>query len=124
MRRPLAVPAALLAFGLAALVSGGSEGCRKREDAPPPAPRSQSVERIPRTKPVDPSAPMHLAKPDEARVLLDLAAVRAAVGEYRQLNSEKNPPDLATLSLKLSFPADLVYDPKSGIVKSRTYPAY
>lgn len=67
---------------------------------------------------------MGLNQPDLARVQIDLAIVRGALREYRMLNEEKNPPDLSALHLQLFFPGDITYDPGSGTVKSRTYPAF
>jgi hypothetical protein len=107
----------------AALIALGA--CKPKEE-PKPQPIVPKIgdDSIPRKQPVDPNAPMHLNAPDLARVQLDLIAARAAIREYKMLNAEKNPPDLAALQLKLSFPADLTYDSNSGMVKSRTYPQY
>jgi hypothetical protein len=98
-----------------------------KDEAPPPPPEAKQgpvQPKIDRPMPIDPRAPMQLAKPDEARVQIDLASSRAAIREYQQLNDGKNPPDLAALNLRLSFPMDIVYDSASATVKSRTYPMY
>ncbi|MFO0724017.1 MAG: hypothetical protein U1E65_09560 [Myxococcota bacterium] len=76
-----------------------------------------------RDAPIDPLAPMLTAKPDEARVRLDLAAVRAAIAARQQLEG-KFPENIVAMGLKLNFPADLAYDPSAGTVKSRTYPQF
>lgn len=77
----------------------------------------------PRNEPVAPDAPLHLAKPDEAKVQLDLAAARAAIAQKQQLEG-RAPGSLAELGVKLYFPGDLNYDPTTGKVSSRTYPQH
>jgi hypothetical protein len=78
----------------------------------------------PHRGPLPPTYPGDLAKPDQVRVQLDLAAVRAGIQEYRMLNDSKNPPSIGALGLRLSYPEDLTYDAISGTVKSRTYPMW
>lgn len=75
-----------------------------------------------RTVPVG-SAPMNLDKPDEARVQLDLAQVRGAVQQSKQLNGAA-PKSISEMGLKLFYESDLEYDPTSGLVRSKTYPRY
>lgn len=98
----------------------------KTSDSIPPAKKRapQQETKVVRTTPMAPDSPLHTGQIDMAKVRLDLAAVRAAIAEYRQLHDGKNPPDLATLGVRLSFPADIAYDAGSGTVKSLTYPAY
>jgi hypothetical protein len=71
--------------------------------------------------PVQPGTPMHLDKPDEARVALDLAAARAAIQQKTQVDGAA-PKSIADFGVRLNFPNDLIYDPATGEVKSRTYP--
>lgn len=63
--------------------------------------------------------------PDRARVQVDLSAVRAALQVYRA-EHQAWPRSIDDLSLegRLSYPADLAYDPATGAVTSRTYPAF
>jgi hypothetical protein len=82
-----------------------------------------AAEAPPRAQPVTPDTPLHLAKPDEAKVQLDLAAARSAIAQKQQIEGA-TPPDLSSLGVKLYFPADLNYDPTTGRVSSRTYPQY
>lgn len=77
-----------------------------------------------RTAPSDPSHPLNVSKPDEARVRVDLAGVRAAIREYRMLHDGRNPKSVAELDLNLSFPGDIVYDARTGRARSRSYPQY
>jgi hypothetical protein len=70
-----------------------------------------------------PTSPANTARIDEARVRVELAAVRSAVREHQMLNGS-SPPGIGVLDLKLRFEADLQYDPATGQVKSRTYPQY
>jgi hypothetical protein len=107
-----------LPFFAAILLGALALDACKRE-APPPPPDT-----VPRDRPIEANAPLELSKPDEARVRTDLATARAAIREYQMLNSAKNPPDLSSLNLKLSYPKDLVYSADSGMVNSRTYPAF
>lgn len=98
-----------LALGLLILV-----GCPEKEAPPEEKPK--------RERPVDRNLPMNVAKPDRARVELDLAAVRSAVRAHQQLNGGQSPKSLDALGLNLSFEKDLTYDPATGTVKSKTYP--
>ncbi len=82
-----------------------------------------AAEAPPRQQPVSPDTPLHLSKPDEAKVQLDLAAARTAIAQKQQIEGAA-PPDLSSLGVKLYFPADLDYDPKTGRVSSRTYPQF
>jgi hypothetical protein len=104
---------------LAALALALAAACADRSPAPEPA--------APRDRPLaaDGTAARALTStPDRARVQLDLAAVRAALQAYKAEHAAW-PPSLADLSFegRLSYPADLSYDPASGSVASRTYPA-
>ncbi len=61
---------------------------------------------------------------DRVKVQLDLSAVRGALQLYR---GEHNawPNSLAELRVSgLNYPADISYDPATGIVTSQTYPSY
>jgi hypothetical protein len=107
MRRSLPWVLALAAFG-----------CSSNAGEPPPKRSPQTAKR---TRPVDTSAPMGLAKPDLTRVQLDLTLVRAAIKKHMQLEGGI-PPSIEVLEVKLRYPADLRYDPKTGVVRSRTYP--
>lgn len=91
-----------------------------KEEPPPPPPTTLPTKRV---TPVSADAPLDLNKPDMVKVQLDLAASRASIREYQMTNDNKNPPDLGSLHLRLSFPQDITYDAGSGTVKSRTYPA-
>jgi hypothetical protein len=68
-------------------------------------------------------APLNLDKPDQARIQLDLAAARAALLKHQQINGA-NPQTLAELGVKLFHPSDIIYDPATGTVNSRTYPQF
>jgi hypothetical protein len=85
-------------------------GCPAKQSEPPPS-----------AGPVSPNAPMDLEKPDQSRVALDLANVRAAIRVREQVEGAK-PKSIAELGLTLSFEADLEYDPATGTVRSKTYP--
>src|SRR5262245_11477846 len=74
----------------------------------------------PRTSPVA-AAPLHLAKPDEARVGLDLAAARSQIRTMREERGAY-PERLSDLGVRLHFPDDLIYDPATGAVRSKSYP--
>ena len=107
---------------LAALGGGACEDDEARYRARPKGPKpvevpSQAV------LPVSPRAPLHLAKPDEARVRIELSGAREAVRGYR-MEHGRPPPSLGALHLNLRFGADLAYDPRTGRVKSRSYPQY
>lgn len=95
------------------LLIAGVVACSKSSDPPTP----------PRTTPVAPNAPLNLSKPDEARVQLDLAAVRAAVERAKQIDG-KTPASLDEMGVKLNYPADLTYDAATGAVQSKTYPQH
>ena len=64
---------------------------------------------------------MGMEKPDLVRVKLDLANLRGAIKKHVQLEGGL-PPSLDVLGVKLSYPTDYTYDPKTGTVKSKTYP--
>ena len=76
-----------------------------------------------RTTPLGPDTPLNLARPDEARVKLDLSASREALRLYQQVNG-KFPEGLQELDLRLNYPGDLDYSAPSGAVRSRTYPQF
>jgi hypothetical protein len=91
-----------------------------------------------RTPPVEPAAPrtrplaqdgstarVVTSTPDRARIQLDLAAARGAIQAYKGEHGTF-PPSLAELRFdgQLSYPADLAYDPATGVVRSETYPSY
>jgi len=113
----------------------GVVGCKEAAPppAPPPAPEEAPAPAPPpvgarmngatRTAPMG-VAPMGVARPDEARVRVDLAGVRAAIREHQMLNNGANPPSVESMDLRLSFPGDLNYDPTTGTVRSKTYPQY
>jgi hypothetical protein len=77
----------------------------------------------PKAGPEPAEAPLNLDKPDQARIQLDLAAVRAEVLKRQQM-SGSYPASIDELGLKLFHPEDLEYDASNGTVKSRTYPMY
>jgi hypothetical protein len=77
-----------------------------------------------RRGPLPQGYPGDLAKPDQVRVQMDLSSARAAVREYQMTHDSKNPPDIGSLHLNLSYPGDITYDANSGTVKSRTYPMW
>ncbi len=58
---------------------------------------------------------------DKAKVFSDLTLVTGTLQEYH-LQNQKNPESLEELKLKLYHPEDLVYDAKTGTVRSKTYP--
>ncbi len=60
--------------------------------------------------------------PEQTKIQLDLAGVRAAVNEWRQTHDGANPPNIGVLDLNLSIPGDMRYDPATGTVKSSAYP--
>ncbi len=88
-------------------------------EAAPPAPRDRPL------APDGTTARAVTSTPDRARVQLDLAAVRAALQAYRGEHGT-SPRSLDELALegRLSYPADLAYDPAAGTVSSRTYPSF
>lgn len=59
---------------------------------------------------------------DKAKVLSDLTQVTGALATYRIQNDGKNPGSIQDLKLELNYPQDLVYDPKEGSVRSKTFP--
>lgn len=73
--------------------------------------------------PKDPTLPLNLARPDEARVRVELYETREVVRMHRMEHGAP-PPSLDALGLHLKFRSDLTYDPKTGVVKSRSYPQY
>jgi hypothetical protein len=81
----------------------------------------------PRTRPLaqdGSTARAVTSTPDRARIELDLAAARGAIQVYKGEHGAF-PPSLAALRLEgLAYPADLVYDPTTGVVRSETYPSY
>lgn len=101
-----------------ALALAAAAACTDR--SPPPEPAA------PRDRPLAPdgtAARALTSAPDRARVQLDLAAVRAALQAYKAEHAGW-PRSLGDLSLegRLSYPADLAYDPATGSVASQTYP--
>jgi hypothetical protein len=68
-------------------------------------------------------APLNLDKPDQARIQLDLAAVRAAIQRLQQTGAPC-PETIEELGVKLNYPSDLEYDPTTASVTSKTYPAF
>lgn len=58
---------------------------------------------------------------DRSKVLSDLTLVTSTLQEYH-LQNQKNPESLEELKLELYFPEDLVYDAKTGTVRSKTFP--
>lgn len=60
---------------------------------------------------------------DRSKVLSDLTLVTSSLQEYH-LQNQKNPDNLEALKLesKLYHPEDLIYDAKTGTVKSKTFP--
>jgi hypothetical protein len=105
-----------LALALASLVAACSDRIPAPE--PPPAPRAQPLAR-------DGTSGREVTSvPDRVKVQLDLAAVRAALRAYREEHAAW-PGAIGDLKLDgLSYPADLAYDPASGVVTSRTYPTF
>jgi hypothetical protein len=101
-------------------------GCRGEAlEAPPDAGVARPAP-VGGTGPRAPMGPLPLgvARPDEARVRIDLAGVRAAVREHQMVHDGANPASISAMDLHLSFPGDLVYDPGTGTVQSKTYPQY
>lgn len=62
-----------------------------------------------------------LSQIDRAKVLSDLTQVTAALSNYR-LQHEGYPNSLKELGLSLNHPEDLIYDAKTGQVRSKTFP--
>jgi len=58
---------------------------------------------------------------DKAKVLSVLTLVTSSLQEYH-LQNQKNPESIDELKLKLYHPEDLVYDAKTGTVRSKSYP--
>ena len=104
---------ALLAAALATLLAA----CSDR--TPPPEPAA------PRTQPLAQDGTVARAvtsTPDRVKVQLDLSAVRAALRAHHAEHAAW-PAAIDALKVEgLNYPADLVYDPASGAVASRTYP--
>jgi hypothetical protein len=73
--------------------------------------------------PIGGDAPLELSKPDETRVKLDLVAIRAEVSRRKESGSPP-PASVAELGIRLHFPADIDYDPRTGEVHSKTYPRF
>jgi hypothetical protein len=109
MRRTIAV--ALLALAAACSESGSSGGA-------PPERRDHPLAQ-------DGSAARAItSQPDQARVRVDLAAVRGALQTWK---AEHNawPGSISELGLTaLNYPDDLTYDASTGTVTSQTYPAF
>lgn len=59
--------------------------------------------------------------PDRARAVGDLTIAFGAIQTYYTQNN-KYPATLEELKLNLYNPADLVYDPKTGKVHSKSFP--
>ena len=59
---------------------------------------------------------------DKAKVLSDLTLVTGAMISYQMQNDGKNPASIKDLKLDLNYPQDLEYDPKTGQVRSKTFP--
>ena len=95
------------------------------EEAPPDAGTFGAKLSDPkRAMPSDPTLPMNVSKPDEARARIDVAGVRAALRVYQMTHDGQNPKSVSELDVRLSFPRDIVYDPRSGRAWSKTYPQY
>lgn len=94
----------------------GVTGCKRKIEEPPKEPPKD------RTMPVKPGAAMHLDKPDQVRVQLDLVQARSSIQIYQQTHGGKSPPNLAETGVHFHFPKDIVYDANSGTIKSKTYP--
>lgn len=58
---------------------------------------------------------------DRSKVLSDLTSITAAMGGY-YLQNNAYPAKLEDLKLKLYHPEDIIYDPKTGKVRSKTFP--
>jgi hypothetical protein len=96
-----------------------ASGCADRTPEPPAPARDRPLA-------LDGSAARAITStPDRVRVQVDLSTLRAALQAYRAEHSAW-PRSLDELSLegRLNYPADLEYDPASGAVRSRTYPAF
>jgi hypothetical protein len=89
-------------------------GCPESKKAEAPVERAQ---------PSAPESPLHMSKPDEVRVQLDLSAARSAIQQKIQIEGAA-PPTIDGLGLRLHYPSDLIYDPAAGTVRSRTYPQH
>lgn len=59
---------------------------------------------------------------DRSKALGDLTTATAALNSYGMQNDGAFPASLDELKLDLYYPEDLVYDPKTGKVHSKTYP--
>jgi hypothetical protein len=82
----------------------------------------------PRTRPLaqdGTAARAVTSTPDRARIQVDLAAARGAIQAYKGEHGTF-PPSLSDLRFDgaLNYPADLAYDPATGVVRSETYPSY
>jgi hypothetical protein len=62
-----------------------------------------------------------LSQPDRARVLSDLTRVTAALTTWK-LDHDRYPETVAELGLQLNYPADIIYDARTGKVRSKTFP--
>jgi len=59
---------------------------------------------------------------DRSKALGDLTTITAALNTYGMQHDGAFPASLEELKLNLYYPDDLVYDPKTGKVHSKTYP--
>jgi hypothetical protein len=59
---------------------------------------------------------------DKAKILSDLTLITGAMLTYQMQNEGKNPASIKELKLDLNYPQDLDYDPKTGQVRSKTFP--
>ena len=69
----------------------------------------------------DKSAENGAPSPNRSRAMSDLTQTTAALQEYYVMEG-KFPDSLSDLKLELYHPDDLAYDPKTGKLRSKTYP--
>lgn len=62
-----------------------------------------------------------IAQIDKTKVLSDFALAKPAVETYF-LQNQKYPASLSELGLKLNYPDELVYDPATGKISSKSFP--
>ncbi len=63
-----------------------------------------------------------MAAPEKAKVTADLSKIRPALEVYRMDHDGKYPPTLKDLNLELHYPDEYTYNPRTGKVKSNSYP--